>query len=168
MYKYAGIFMISAACASFGVTSAVGMKRHIELLAALCGSLRYISAEIGTRLRPLPELIAELAGRGGAAGEFYTRLAEKLDSIGKVDFSALWASSLECLTPLNRDELSAMLALGDVLGRYELNEQLESIDICLDSLSRSLRGLQAQYPERRRLVLGLSAAAGILVLIVLI
>ena len=33
MYKYAGIFMISAACASFGVTSAVGMKRHIELLA---------------------------------------------------------------------------------------------------------------------------------------
>ena len=61
-----------------------------------------------------------------------------------------------------------MRALGDVLGRYELNEQLESIDICLDSLSRSLRGLQAQYPERRRLVLGLSAAAGILVLIVLI
>lgn len=168
MYKYAGIFMISAACASIGVTSAVGMKRHIELLAALCGSLRYISAEIGTRLCPLPELIAELAGRGGAAGEFYTRLAERLDSIGEVDFSALWASSLECLTPLNRDEHSALRALGDVLGRYELQEQLESIDICLDSLSRSLRGLQAQYPERRRLVLGLSAAAGILVLIVLI
>ena len=61
-----------------------------------------------------------------------------------------------------------MRALGDVLGRYELNEQLESIDICLDSLNRSLRGLQTQYPERRRLVLGLSAAAGILVLIVLI
>lgn len=168
MYKYAGIFMISAACASFGVISAADMKRHIELLTALCGSLRYISAEIGTRLRPLPELIAELADRGGAAGEFYTRLAEKLDSIGEVDFSALWASSLGCLTTLNRDELSAIRALGDVLGRYELNEQLESIDICLDSLNRSLRDLQAQYPERRRLVLGLSAASGILVLIVLI
>ena len=163
MYKYAGIFMISAACASFGVISTVGMKHHIELLAALCGSLRFISAEIGTRLCPLPELISELAGRGGAAGNFYERLAEKLDSIGEVDFSALWASSLECLT-----SLSAMRALGDVLGRYELNEQLESIDICLDSLSRSMHGLQTQYPERRRLVLGLSAAAGILVLIVLI
>ena len=168
MYKYAGMLMISAACASFGVISAAGMKRHIELLSALCGSLRYISAEIGTRLRPLPGLIAELAGRGGAAGEFYTCLAKKLDSIGEVDFSALWASSLECLTPLDRDELLALRALGDVLGRYELQEQLESIDICLDALGRSLRGLQAQYPERRRLVLGLSAAAGILVLIVLI
>ena len=115
MYKYAGIFMISAACASFGVISAAGMKRHIELLSAL----RYISAEIGTRLRPLPGLIAELAGRGGAAGNFYERLAEKLDSIGEVDFSALWSSSLECLTSLSRDELSAMRALGDVLGRYE-------------------------------------------------
>ena len=103
MYKYAGMLMISAACASFGVISTVGMKHHIELLAALCGSLRYISAEIGTRLRPLPGLIAELAGRGGAAGEFYTGLAKKLDSIGEVDFSALWASSLECLTPLSRD-----------------------------------------------------------------
>ena len=164
MYKYAGIFMISAACASFGVISTVGMKHHIELLAALCGSLRFISAEIGTRLCPLPEL----AGRGGAAGEFYTGLAKKLDSIGEVDFSALWASSLECLTPLSRDELSAIRALGDVLGRYELNEQLKSIDICLDSLNRSMHGLQTQYPERRRLVLGLSAAAGILVLIVLI
>lgn len=168
MYKYAGIFMISAACASFGVISAAGMKRHIELLAALCGSLRFISAEIGTRLRPLPELISELAGRGGAAGEFYTGLAKKLDSIGEVDFSALWASSLECLTSLSLDELSALRALGDVLGRYELQEQLESIDICLDALGRSMHGLQAQYPERRRLVLGLSAAAGILVLIVLI
>ena len=168
MYKYAGIFMISAACASFGVISVKGMKRHIELLGALCGSLRYISAEIGTRLRPLPALIAELAGRGDAAGEFYTRLAGKLDSIGEVDFSALWASSLECLTPLSRDELSALRALGDVLGRYELQEQLESIDICIDTLSRSLRALQAQYPDGRRLALGLSAAAGILVLIVLI
>ena len=55
MYKYAGMLMISAACASFGVISAAGMKRHIELLAALCGSLRFISAEIGTRLCPLPE-----------------------------------------------------------------------------------------------------------------
>ena len=64
--------------------------------------------------------------------------------------------------------LSALRALGDVLGRYELQEQLESIDICLDSLNRSMHGLQTQYPERRRLVLGLSAAAGILVLIVLI
>ena len=38
MYKYAGIFMISAACASFGVISTVGMKHHIELLAALCAA----------------------------------------------------------------------------------------------------------------------------------
>lgn len=48
--------------------------------------------------------------------------------------------------------LSAMCSAG-----YELNEQLESIDICLDSLNRSMHGLQTQYPERRRLVLGLSA-----------
>ena len=128
----------------------------------------FAARRLRVRLCPLPELISELAGRGGAAGEFYTGLAKKLDSIGEVDFSALWASSLECLTPLSRDELSALRALGDVLGRYELNEQLESIDICLDSLNRSMHGLQTQYPERRRLVLGLSAAAGILVLIVLI
>lgn len=70
MYKYAGIFMISAACASFGVISAAGMKRHIELLSALCGSLRYISAEIGTRLRPLPGAYRGACWPGRRGGEF--------------------------------------------------------------------------------------------------
>ena len=117
MYKYAGIFMISAACASFGVISTVGMKHHIELLAALCGSLRFISAEIGTRLCPLPELISELAGRGGAAGNFYERLAEKLDSIGEVDFSALWASSLSAMCSAAMNSMSSLRASISALTR---------------------------------------------------
>lgn len=166
--RYLGAIFVAAASTTFGVIPVLNLRRHIRLLDGLCSSLRIMAAELGTRLRPLPELICELAAKGGTAGAFYGCLAEKLQRLGETDFSALWSDSIEGLALLSADELSALDSLGTVLGRYELNEQLESIELCLDALSRSAALLRESYPDRRRLLLGLSAEAGFMTLIVLI
>lgn len=168
IYKFIGAFFIAAGSVALGITPIMSLKRHIALLEALCASLRITAAELGTRLRPLPELISELSERGGAAGGFYADIARELDSIGEKDFSGLWSAALDKLQFLSIDERETMNELGAVLGRYELQEQLDSIGLCLDVLSRKALELRTEYPERRRLILGLSAAAGFTTLIVLI
>lgn len=168
MHKYIGAFLVAAGSAAIGMVTVISQKRHIQLLDELCASLRLMSAELGTRLRPLPELICELSEKGDSVSGFYGDIAGRLDFIGETDFSVLWSDAVENIQLLSADERETMNRLGAVLGRYELREQLDSIDICLDALTRSVLGLRAEYPCRRRLFLGLSAAAGLMILIILI
>ena len=61
--------------------------------------------------------------------------------------------------------MEAYLALGEKLGRYELEQQLSAVRQCQRALRRSLESAEAAYPAERKLGMGLSLSLGALLLI---
>ena len=168
--RWAGALLIFLAFAGFGAAFALAKKRRIDALRGMCAALELMNGELSARLTPLPELCGLLAGRAsGAAGEFLGLLAASLPGLGERDFSALWREAAErSLGSLSGAELSEITRLGDIVGRYELAEQTRALELCLAELRNCLRAAQSAYPGEKKLGFGLAAAAGALLVVVLL
>lgn len=165
-----GAGLIFAALA-FGALIYLNTRRQrMELLAQLSAALDTAAGELSLRSLPLPRLFALLAGRGaGGAAAFFTALCTGMDRLGEEDFFTLWTNAAEdnlsALYPAEREEIAR---LGAVLGRYELERQLAAIRDCRAAIDGALSQARQEYPNRRRLALGLSGCAGVLLIIILI
>lgn len=168
--KIFGAALIIAAL-SLGALSYLKQHRErMRLLEQLSAALDMAVGELSLRALPLPRLFELLSGRTqGAAAEFFSALCEGMDRLGDENFSTLWdeaaTGKLPGLMPEEREEL---MRLGAVLGRYELERQLEALHACSAVLGDALCRTRRDYPERRRLALGMSACAGALMIILLI
>ena len=168
--RYIGAAMILASSACLGFIFSRSKKRHIEALRGMCGAFEIMAGELETRITPIPEVCVLLSKRcTGTAENFFTDLAASLDSLGDRDFAELWTAAAEkSLAVLNAQELDEVLALGNIIGRYELSEQTRALHICLNTLRTALDTAQREYPGEKKLGLGLTTAAGVLLIVVLL
>lgn len=165
-----GAIMAFSGCFSLGLMKLRREKARIHALEALCGALSQMRVELGARLASVPTLADMLSKRAeGDARGFFAALCEKLTFLGKSELCELWA---ECarreMSALDADELNDFIALGQVLGRGELSSQLDAIANCEDALNRALCAARAEHADKRRLALGVSASAGLMLVIMLI
>ena len=72
------------------------------------------------------------------------------------------------LPALEASEREALCALGAALGRYPLDMQLSALSRCRKKLEEHLLQARGSLPEDTRLSWGLSAAGGLLLLILLL
>ena len=168
--KLLGCVMIALASLLGGVLYTRGIKQRQEELASACAMLELMRGELETRLTPLPELAAELAGRVGGAGEaFLLCLAMKLKEFGKRNFAELWAESVDgVFCASDAETRNRLIQLGPVLGRYDIGSQLSALDSCADALRRRYLQLSGDMPQLLRLGMGLCMSAGALIVILLI
>lgn len=168
--KIAGIGAIISAFFLLSLTLAGNKKAEINCLAELCTGFALIRAELGTRLTPMPELLLLLTDRcQGPAGSFFRAIGTALPLLEEKDFSTLWnAAAEEYLGCLSQRELETVKKAGAVLGKYELSEQISVIASCLAELRGAEEKLRAGYPQCRRLLFGISAAAGGFIIILLL
>ena len=145
-------------------------KAEIDCLAELGRGMELMRAELGTRLTPMPELMRLLSDRcGGAAGSFFSAVYSAMPLLEERDFSGLWNIAAEsCLIVLDKRALDTVKKAGTVLGRYELAEQLSAVGSCAAELKTREEKLRAAYPESRRLMFGLCAAAGSFLILLLL
>lgn len=170
LIRFFGAIMAFSGCFSLGLMKLWREKARIHALEALCGSLSQMRVELGARLASVPTLADMLSKRAeGDARRFFTALCEKLTFLGKSELCELWA---ECarreLYYLGADELNDFIALGRVLGRGELSSQLDAIANCEGVLNCALIVARAEHADKRRLTLGVSASAGLMLIIMLI
>ncbi len=170
LIRFFGAIMAFSGCFSLGLMKLWREKARIHALETLCGALSQMRVELGARLASLPVLADMLSRRTeGDVRRFFTALCEKLTFLGKSEFCELWA---ECarreLSALGADELNDFIALGQVLGRGELSTQLDAIANCEGALNRALCAARAEHADKRRLTLGVSASAGLILVIMLI
>lgn len=165
-----GAALILLACLAAAWRLTQEQTKRLRALQELSAALERLGADMSLRLTGLPELTEALAQSApGAAGRFFCTLREALSELGEKPFAVLWAETLRSALPeLGREELDALLRLGETLGRYELNEQLAAIELCRAALERGAALLRDALPERRRLAYGLLGAAGALLCILLI
>lgn len=168
--KYLGAILIAAACCAAGYIYTSSVRKHIRALESLCAALELTAGELRTRAAPIPEVCALLAKRSdGAAAKFFSCLSENLALLGEKPFSIIWSTAVEdelcCLSP---EEQSGLKGLGNILGRYELAQQESALAACLLKLRAGLSQAKQSYPNQRKLGFGLTAAAGALIVVILL
>lgn len=165
-----GAIMAFLSCGAMGIMRIKSARRYIAALEALYNVLGEMKLGISTRLEAIPVLAKRLSESAeGEAKHFFTTLSLLLDTLGERGLYELWRESAEeTLTSLRSAELHDFLSLGLVLGKSEADEQAEAIGHCQASIGRALDAAREEYPQQRRLSLGLATAAGMLLVIVLI
>lgn len=168
--KIFGAALIIAALVLGALSYLKQRRERMRLLEQLSAALNMAAGELSLRALPLPRLFELLSGRAqGAAAEFFAALCDGMDRLGEENFSTLWdKAAREKLPELMPEEREELKRLGAVLGRYELERQLEALRACAAVFDGALCRARRDYPDRRRLTLGLSACAGVLLIILLI
>jgi len=89
--------------------------------------------------------------------------------LGEKSFSAIWEESLAvCNAALAENEFDSIRSLGNVLGKYTLETQSRALDECISLLRQSEKNASFDFPQMKRLSLGVSVSAGLLLGILLI
>ncbi len=140
-------------------------RTRIQTLRELCAALEIMQGELSLKDSSLPELCRTLSIHGtGKAKLLFTALLELLPLLGECSFSALWDRAvLCCKNDLNASEREALRSLGLVLGRYDTQTQIRQLRACAALLNHSMVAGEQRFPAERKLLLGLSASAGMMI-----
>lgn len=170
MVKLLGAVLVAAGAAAIGYTAVERLRARTAALRALADALELMERELCFRLTPMPELFADLAGRVlPPVDQFFQQCAEGLDELPRHTLGELWQSAAaKSLSALHRSDLKVLLPLGAVLGRYSGEEQRQAIAQTADELRRTLLAAEGEQRQRGKVYGALSAAAGALLVILLL
>ncbi len=162
--RWIGAVLIIFAGIFSGIIYFVEKKRRLNALEDVCAAFEIMGGDLQTKLSSLPELCDALKERAnGAAQMFFENLSTSFTQLGEKEFSELWDESIgTSFTMLQNEELRQISALGKVLGRCEVERQLEALNSLNSYLRTGLENARNTYPQERKLGLGVGAAAAML------
>lgn len=168
--KAAGTGAVLLAAFFFALETMGEKKRRIAILQELCRALEQLKAELSVHLTPMPELLSSLAEKTrGSVSLFFRAVLDAMPGLGERAFYEIWSAAASAqMKELTEPELVELMKLGEILGRYELGEQLLAVEDCLGELRSALEAHCGAYPNERRLIFGLSLAGGFFLTIVLL
>jgi len=171
MTKLIGALLLVAAGAGMGLAKARELRFRVQSLVAILSSLEIMRGEICTRLTPLPEIFALLAAEAPEpASEFFCALKEGMSELGERSLGEIWSRALKD-TPslaLKPEEERALHLFGMSLGRFDVSEQKQAIDRCMESMGRFLQKAREEVHTQGRLYTGLGLAFGMMLAVVLL
>ena len=166
----AGVLLIVLAFLSYALLTLRDKRAAIRSLRDVSAALELLYAELEMHATPLPEAIARSARYSRGNGKaLFQNLTVLLLRLGEESFADLWSKAVsQSCRQLPSAALDELARLGLSLGRYELSAQLRDIRGCIALLCRTREERARSYPSERRLWLGLSAAAGCFLAILMI
>ena len=185
--KFIGMVLIVASCSGFGLQLAHRYGMRIRQCRQVEQCLQRLLGEIRFHRIPLEEALREtgkaLGGEGFAA--FLLRVSRRLTFVQEgqgeqeqgepeapmtVVWSDLWREELEHYleTSLLGEEQELLFSLGRELGALDLEEQVRSLQHCLDQWRQHIEGLQRQEEIYGRLCRGVGVSVGVFFAILLL
>ena len=171
MLKTAGAILVIGGAAILGSYAVYGLNLRVRVLLQWMEALNTIRSEIRFALVPIPELMQLLGNRsGGEVGDFFAECASQLENMDGVTFSEIWSNSLKKTLGgiLKNEEKLALGALGDVLGRYDAEEQVNGIEHALSRLEYFYTTAEQERSRLGRVYGAMGVLSGIAVVIILI
>ena len=168
MWKWIGALLVIAGCGTVGFSMVWAHKREERLLRSLKGALSFMSCELQYRLTPLPEL-CHLVSReqNNPVGQVFQCLYQELESQILPDVEYCMNLCLQKVE-LPKRVMDGLQLLGQNLGRFHLEGQLNGIEMVRDYCDRELESMGKDREERLRSyqTLGLCAGAALAILFV--
>ena len=171
MLKLLGSLLLMAGAAGLGFGAAAQLEARVTALRALLGALERMERELAFQLTPMPELLDRLAREAKhPASLLFARCRAGLSQLGETSLGQLWRGALEEETDLllTREETQILAALGDVLGRYDGDDQRAALRRTIAELGESLRRAQSERDRMGRVYGALGLGAGAMLVILLL
>ena len=167
MLKFIGAMLIVAGCGGYGFMTAFYWKREELALRQLVGNLEFMECELQYRLTPLPELCGQTAGeRSSLTSEFWKLLEVELGQRSEVDAACCVQSVLNRCTKLPEHTRLALKMLGQTLGRFDLDGQLQGLKSLKDHCYAQLEFMGHDREIRLRSYQTLGICTGIALAII--
>lgn len=167
-FKWIGAVLIVVACGGFGCSIAAGVKKEERELTRLVRLLGFMENQLQYRLTPLPELCRQ-AGKEtpGSVGEVFSNLSRELLWQSAPDAAGCMAAAVRRSHDLSPALRQLLLALGQTLGRFDLDGQLKGLEEAREGCRSRLEALARDRDSRLRSyrTLGLCAGAALAILL---
>lgn len=167
MARWLGMFLVLAASGCLGFLKAIELRRRPRLLKATADSFKIIRNDIAFRLLPLPDTLCHAAQTAtGPLRDAYAALAEQMRSETQ-PFSEQWRAAFRALDGFSSEDQSAIWMLGEQLGKYDADTQLDAIDDCIRYLQTAEEDARETAAQRGKLYSGLGLTVGMIVAVTL-
>ena len=167
--KWIGAFLVFFSCAGCGFSLAASYRNEEKMYRSLNQVLTYMKAELQFRLTSLPELCEFAANEtDGQIRDIFLKLSEELKTWTCPDVTSCMRNVLKIHTEISPQIKHILLDLSKVMGRFDLNGQLEGLDMIKKKCQLSLEGLNNHRDERLRgyQTLGLCAGTALVILFI--
>lgn len=171
MLKMLGALLLMTGAAGLGFGAAAQLTARATALRALVAALNQMERELSFRLTPMPELLWRVAHQAEPpAALFFAQCHSKLAELGERSLSELWRQALEEEPDLllNPEERQIMRTLGDVLGRFDAEEQRLALRTAAADLGRCLEQADRERSRMGRVYGTLGMGAGAMLVILLL
>ena len=171
MLKTIGMILILMASGTVGFGMARTVRRQQVQTVVLIDALLRLRHELQYRLTPLPDAFAvlgEMPNREVAA--FFSAMSARLQS-GRtctVGYACRRAMAQTGGLQLTAGTRSALLALFDALGRYDLEGNLQMLELALDRLRAEARTIKSGSRARCKTYISLAVCTGLAIAVILV
>lgn len=168
-YKWIGAVLIVAGCGGFGFSLSAEHRTQEKYLRKLIALLDFMTCELRYRMTPLPELCAAAARESsGMLGKLFHRLSTELENAASGNVTFAMDTALKSCGVVPSKTRDNLILLGQSLGRFDLEGQLEGLESVRASCRRDLESFTADRDARLRNYQTLGLCAGAALAIVLI
>lgn len=146
------------------------LKVHIETLSSLITSLQIMRSEINVNLTPIGEIITDLSESADPrCHQLFSKTADLLTVHGAPYFSHCWRAGIAQYSDiLTEREQNALLALGEILGKYDVADECNAIERCILELNAGYESSKLRYASDARLYAGMYLTIGCILAIILL
>ena len=161
MIKLLGAIFLVGGCTGFGWILAISHRREVLLLRQLRRAIQEMQWELKFRLTALPELCFLAAdAAGGRLKPLFAEFGNMLARGEVADISGAFQGLLMSAGFPARVKRN-LRQLGDSLGRFDLEGQLEGLEAVRRQCSHDLKELEALGPDRLKNYRTLAVCAGV-------
>ena len=169
LLKIMGVILVITGCGSVGFGIAANHKKEENALRQLIRILDFTECEVRYKLTPLPELCKQIAQIfRQTPGRVFDVLAKELESQISPDTACCMAVALEKVKDVPKITKNLLNNIGQTLGRFDLEGQLQELASVRRECERNLQQLESNRESRLRSyqTLGLCAGAALAILFV--
>lgn len=171
MIKVIGSILIIGGTATIGLKKILSMDNRVKALSSMISALEIMQSEILFRLTPIPELLQYLSETAsGPSRIFFENCCREINRLGEESLLRIWKKALKN-TPeleLHSEEERALLDLGAVLGKYDLDGQGRAIAYAVSRLEKILQDAKTEKQMQSKVYGIMGIAAGLAVVIIFI
>ena len=168
--KLVGLLFLAASFLGFTLVRLNTYNLRFSILKRLISFLEHIERELSVQPVQLQEMFSAIAGKVRTEDSaIFFRLSEALELLGDKGFQEIWEENIDFFfSSLSVDEKHEIYRIGAKLGFCPVEMQLKCISGCRKYFTEILQKEKKDYPQNRKLYLGLTAAAAGAMIIVFI
>ena len=168
MIKLLGAVIIIMTGVTLGFMPLLDMKERVRMITMYREGLNRMKSELSTYGTSIPLLMNHLRAIENSC-KLFAYVSDAIEQNGPMCFSSAWHTYItEHGKFLNNTECETMCTLGEVLGRYSLEEQIASIDRSIELLASGAQVTRVKLQELSRIYIGTSLCLSTMLVVLLL